>query len=252
MNRELTAVYFMWKREMTRFFRSRSRILGSLGFPFFFLAVLGTGLNGAISLPGMQGDYLGFIAPGVLGMVLLTGSIFSGIIVIMDRQFGFLKETLIAPVSRLSIVVGKSLGGMTTAVIQGLIMLLIAMLLGVQVEWSNILPAVLLMAAISLSFVSLGIAIASVIEDIHGFQLLMNFFVFPMFFLSGALFPINNAPPLVRFFSYIDPLTYGVDGLRFLLSGHSSLPIAASVTVVLAFFALATFLAAYLFSKIEG
>ncbi len=247
MNTELTAIYFMWKRELIRFFRSKSRILGSLGMPFFFLAVLGTGLK----LPGMQENYLEFLAPGILGMVLLFGSISSGIIVLMDRQFGFLKETLVAPVKRISIVVGNSLGGATTVVFQGLLMLIIALFLGVNINIAHLPYAILLMMGISASFVALGIAIASLMDDMHGFQLIMNFLVMPMFFLSGALFPLSAAPDVVRYISYIDPLTYAVEALRYVLVGHSIMPLPVSLGVLGLFFALSASAAVYLFNKIE-
>lgn len=249
---ELSAVYFIWRREMIRFFRAKSRIIGSLGMPFFFLAIVGTGLSSSMNLPGMDNNYLDFMAPGILGMVLLMGSIFSGVLVIMDRQFGFLKETMVAPVSRISIVFGKALGGATTAIIQGLLMLAIALLLGVHIHYESFPLVLLLMAAISITFVSLGIAIASVMEDMHGFQLIMNFLVMPMFFLSGALFPLDKAPDALRIASYFDPLTYAVEGLRFLLIGHAILPIEVSFGVVGVCLVASVGLAVYLFGRIEG
>lgn len=248
---ELEAIYFMWKRELLRFLRSKSRIIGSLGTPILFLAVLGTGLNG-LAMSGLHTNYLNFIAPGILAMVLLTASIFSGVIVIMDRQFGFLKETLVAPVSRTSIVVGKALGGATTAMIQGCLMLIIAVLLGAQIEISSILVVLFLMFIISLIFVLIGIAIASTIEDMHGFQLIMNFLVMPMFFLSGALFPLNSAPDLMKYASYIDPLTYAVEALRFFLIGQASISIFTSFSVLFGFLVASLLLAVYLFGKIES
>jgi ABC-2 type transport system permease protein len=249
---ELVAIYFLWKREMIRFFRSKSRVLGSLGMPFFFLAILGSGMNGVSVMPGVQGNYMDFITPGVLGMVLLFGSVFSGVIVIMDRQFGFLKETLVAPVNRTSIVIGKALGGGTAAVLQGILMLGLALLLGVQLNLGEAIPLVLVMGLISVSFVALGIAIASTMEDMHGFQLISNFVIMPMFFLSGALFPLENAPEIMRTVSYFDPLTYGVEALRYFLLGYSSIPIAVCVGVLIGFGALCTGVAAYLFNKIES
>ncbi len=252
MNRELTAVYFMWKREIIRFFRSKSRIVGSLGQPFFFLAILGTGLNGAMRLSGVGGNYMEFIVPGILASVLLFGSIFSGIIVIMDRQFGFLKETLVAPVNRTSIVIGKSLGGATTAMVQGILMLGLATLLGATIDLANMPAVLLIMALVSMAFVSLGIVFGSLMEDMHGFQLITNFLVLPMFFLSGALFPLSTAPQVVQYVSYIDPLTYAVEALRYFIVGTSSMPLAVCVGILVAFFAVTTLAAAYFFSKIES
>lgn len=252
MNNELEAIYAIWKREMIRFFRSKSRVIGSLGMPFFFLAILGTGLNSAMAVPQANGGYLQFIAPGILGMVLLFASIFSGIIVIVDRQFGFLKETLVAPVKRTSIVIGKSLGGATAAVFQGILMLGLAMLLGVSINTANIVPILVMMMLVSMAFVSLGVAIASVIDDMHGFQLISNFLIMPMFFLSGALFPLNSAPQLIKTISAIDPLTYSVEALRFLINGQSTIPLTISAGITIAFLAATTFSAVYLFNRIEN
>ena len=250
MMREIEGVYALWKRELIRFFRSKSRVIGSLGMPFFFLAILGTGLNNAFALP-TGGNYLKFITPGILGMVLMFGSMFSGIIVLMDRQFGFLKETLVAPISRLSIVLGKALGGATTAIIQGGIIMAIAMLLGAEVKIGNAILLILFMFLISIMFVSLGIAIASTMEDMHGFQLIMNFLIMPLFFLSGALFPLSSAPEIIQTASKFDPLTYGVSGLRYLLTGSSDIAFSVSVTVVSAFTAVFIAMAIYLFNRIE-
>ena len=249
MNHEISAIVSLWKREVIRFFRAKSRVIGTLGFPFFFLAVLGTGLNSVMSIPGSS--YIDFMTPGILAMVLMFGSVFSGVIVIMDRQFGFLKETLVAPVSRISIIAGKSLGGATTAMFQGLLMLGIAMLLGADIRLETIPLVLAFMAIVSLSFVSLGIAIASMMEDMHGFQLVVNFLIMPMFFLSGALFPLESAPEMIRNISYLDPLTYAVEAFRFLLHGSSQMPILLSTGVLVVFLLSTTYTAAYLFSRIE-
>lgn len=250
MNGELEGIYVLWKRELIRFFRSKSRVIGSLGMPFFFLAILGTGLSNVFVLP-TGGNYLEFITPGIIGMVLMFGSMFSGIIVLMDRQFGFLKETLVAPVSRLSIVVGKALGGATTAMFQGIIIMAIAFLLGVGFQIANVLLLLLFMFLISVMFVSLGITIASEMEDMHGFQIIMNFLIMPLFFLSGALFPLSTAPEIVRLASMLDPLTYGVNGLRFILLGYSDIPFATCFAVISAFTVVFIAIAILAFNRIE-
>ncbi len=249
---ELTSIYFMWKREMIRFFRSKSRVIGSLGMPFFILAILGSGLNGAMSLPGTNGNYMEFITPGVLGMVLLFASVFTGVMVIVDRQFGFLKETLVAPVSRTSIVLGKSIGGATAAIMQGVLMLVVAGLLGVNIPIASVPMLLVIMTITSLAFVSLGIMIASVLDDMHGFQLVMNFLIMPLFFLSGGLFPLNTAPEIVRIISYLDPLTYSVEAMRYLFIGTASIPIIWCIAVLSGFLVLTTIVAAYMFGKIES
>jgi len=153
LRHELTAIYYMWKRDLIRFFRAKSRIIGSLGMPFFLLAALGMGFNMPVSVSGNSVNYLQFITPGILAMVLLFGSVFSGVNVIVDRQFGFLKETLVAPVRRESIIIGKSLGGATTAIIQGILMLIIALSMGVNVNLIVLFPIFLLMILISMAFV---------------------------------------------------------------------------------------------------
>ncbi len=250
MNKELESVYALWKRELIRFYRSKSRVIGSLGMPFFFLTILGTGMNSIFTVPN-GGNYLEFIAPGIIGMVLMFGSMFSGIIVIVDRQFGFLKETLVAPVSRTSIVLGKALGGATTALVQGIIIMVIASFLGVNFQIANIALLLLFMLMISVMFVSLGIAIASKMEDMHGFQIIMNFLIMPLFFLSGALFPLSTAPELLRTASMLDPLTYGVQGLRFILLGYSDIPFALCFAVITGFTIAFIAIAVYAFNRIE-
>lgn len=218
-------VYTLWLRSIKRYLRSKSRIVGSLGMPVFFLLALGFGLNAVVRIPGGTGeDYLQFIVPGIVAMSVLFTSVFSGIQVIWDKQFGFLKETLVAPVSRLEIMLGQTLGGATTAVIQGAIILVISILIGVRfTSIAGFVAAFLFMTLIGICFAAFGIAIASKMEDMHGFQLIMNFVVFPIFGLSGALFPIESLPEWLVPLTLIDPLTYGVEGIRYGLLGTSAI-----------------------------
>ncbi len=218
----IQAVFTIWQREVIRYLRSPSRIIGSLGMPFFFLAFLGLGLQSAFAIrPGGE-KYLDYIAPGIVGMVLLFSSTVSGISVIWDRQFGFLKVMLVAPIPRLAIVLGRTAGGTTTASIQAIIFLAISFLLGVRVPSPmGLVFALVFMGLIGLSFSSLGVALASRMEDPHGFQLIFNFLIMPIFFLSGALFPLDNLPIFIKVLAYLNPLTYGVDGLRWALLGVS-------------------------------
>lgn len=250
MKQSLQGIYALWKREVIRFFRNKSRFVGSLGMPFFFLAILGTGLNNIFNAP-IQGSYLEFITPGIISMVLMFGSVSSGILVLMDRQFGFLKETLASPMSRTAIVFGKALGGSTTALVQGTIIMIVSLFLGVQIQIFNIFLLFGFMVLISIMFVSLGTAIASVMEDMHGFQLIMNFLIMPLFFLSGALFPLKSAPQFLRSLSYLDPLTYAVNGLRFLLLGSSEIDFLLSLSVLLVFTIIFMGAAVFLFKRIE-
>ncbi len=210
----------LWLRQLKRYFRSRSRIIGSLGQPILFLVALGFGLSSVFSSSG-QGNYIQFLAPGIVAMSILFTAIFSGIEIIWDRQFGFLKETLVAPVSRFNIMLGRTLGGATVATFQGILVLVIAVLIGFRPDLSAIIPAIIFMILIALVFTALGTAIASTLEDMQGFQLIMNFVVMPVFFLSGALFPLDTAPPALKWIAVFNPLSYGVDGLRAAFIHHS-------------------------------
>jgi ABC-2 type transport system permease protein len=248
----MTAVYTIWLRSMKRYLRSKSRIFGSLGQPLFFLIVLGFGLNSILNVPGMGHSYLKFVIPGVIAMTVLFTSIFSGIQIIWDKQFGFLKETLVAPISRNSIMVGQTLGGATTAIIQGFLVMIISFILaGFLPSIFGFLIAVFFMLLIGLAFTALGIAIASRMEDMQGFQLIMNFVIFPIFFLSGALFPINTAPTILKIISYFNPMTYGVEGVRYGLLGVSQINPWLCLLVLGAFTVAIVLLGGILFRKIK-
>ncbi|HPK81690.1 MAG TPA: ABC transporter permease [Methanoculleus sp.] len=246
-------VYTIWLRSVKRYLRSKSRIVGSLGMPLFLMLVLGFGLNSVVQIPGMEEGYMDFIIPGIVAMSVLFTSVFSGIQIIWDKQFGFLKATLVAPVSRLEIMIGQTLGGATAAVIQGLILMVLALFIGLHpVGIAGFLIAVGFMALIGVTFTALGIAIASRMEDMHGFQLIMNFIVFLIFGLSGALFPIDGLPDYIRPLTLADPLTYGVEGIRYGLSGTAQIHPLTSLIVMAACAALMTVVGAYLFRKIQS
>lgn len=245
-------VYTIWLRNVKRFVRSKSRILGSLGMPVFFLLVLGFGLNSIVVLPGMEQGYIGFIIPGIISMSVLFTSVFSGIQIIWDKQFGFLKETLVAPVSRLEIMLGQTFGGATIAVIQGLMIFVLSLLMGLKISSiSGFAIAIIFMLLIGISFTAFGIAIASRMDDMHGFQLIMNFVIFPIFGLSGALFPIDSLPAGVRFLTLLDPLTYGVEGIRYGLLGSSQIDPVISFVVLSGFTVMMVIVGSYLFRKIS-
>ena len=185
-------------------------------------------------------------------MSILFTAIFSGIEIIWDRQFGFLKETLVAPVSRFNIMLGRTLGGATVATFQGILVLVIAVLIGFRPDLSAIIPAIIFMILIALVFTALGTAIASTLEDMQGFQLIMNFVVMPVFFLSGALFPLDTAPPALKWIAVFNPLSYGVDGLRAAFI-HHSLYSGWTDGIVLAVIAVAFIaIGAWFFSRIRA
>jgi ABC-2 type transport system permease protein len=247
----MQTIYILWLRQIKRYLRSRSRIIGSLGQPILFLLALGFGF-GPIYQKAGGGNYLQFLAPGVIAMSVLFTSIFSGIEIIWDRQFGFLKETLVAPVSRLTIMIGRTLGGATVAIMQGIIVFVITLLAGFRPESLWMLPVMLLvMFIIALLFTALGTGIASLLEDFQGFQLIMNFLVMPLFFLSGALFPLEGLPTVIAIITRIDPLTYGVDALRTTLIGASHFGLSLDMGILSVITVCFLFIGSYLFSRIQ-
>src|SRR5262245_39671839 len=247
----MMVIYVLWLRQLKRFVRARSRIVASIGQPLLYLLGLGYGLGPVFQKAGL-GSYLQFIAPGVIAMTVLFTAIFSGIELIWDRQFGFLKETLVAPVPRPWIMLGRTLGGATVTVIQGIIFLVICIVAGFRVHNYFALPmALLFMALIGVMFTALGTAIASVLSDFQGFQLIMNFLVMPVFFLSGAMFPLSNLPKPLTILTSLDPLSYGVDGLRHSLLGTAHFGLATDLAVLSVVTALLLGLASYLFSRIQ-
>ena len=249
-------IYTMWLREMKRFLRVKARVVGSLLMPLFFLAFLGLPMSfiPARQIPGLEGiGYLDFLAPGIVGMTLLFAGTMSGASVIWDKEFGFLKEVLVAPVNRFSVILGRSLGGMTTAIIQALIIVGIAVAMGVALSSvSGFFLAIIIMILTCAAFTGFGLIIATKLGNLEGFMAIMNLIIFPIFLLSGALFPIQSMPSWLRYIMYIDPLTYGVDGLRGTLIGVSTFPLWLDFTVLLILcLALAT-LGSYFFSRMEA
>ena len=247
----MNVIFVLWLREVKRYLRSRPQIIASLGQPLLYLLVLGFGL-GAVFRQAGQGSYLQFVAPGVIGMGILFTSIFSGIGLLWDRQFGFLKETLVAPVPRLQIMAGRTLGGATVAMIQGALVLVVCVLAGFRPQGFAAIPlALLFMALIAIVFSALGTAIGSTLRDMQGFQLIMNFLVMPIFFLSGALFPLTNVPKALVVVASLDPLAYGVDGLRIALVGVSHFGVAVDIIVLSVLTTALLGAGSYLFSRIQ-
>ena len=247
----MNTISILWLRQLKRYFRSRSRLVGSLGQPLLFLIALGFGF-GPIYERAAGGSYIQFLAPGIMAMSVLFTAMFSGIEIIWDRQFGFLKETLVAPVSRMEIMIGRTLGGATVAIFQGTVVLLLSLLVGFRIGDLLCLPLFFLfMLLIALLFTALGTAIASKMEDMHGFQLIMNFLVMPLFFLSGALFPLENLPRALTIVAMLDPLSYGVDGLRGALGAGYQFGFAQDFLLLGGATGVLLIIGSYLFSKIE-
>ena len=247
----MAVIYILWLREVKKYLRSRPQIIASLGQPLMYLLALGFGLGPVFQKSG-QGSYLQFIAPGVIGMAVLFTSIFSGVGLLWDRQFGFLKETLVAPVPRLQIMAGRTLGGATVAIIQGTLVLVVCLIAGFRPRTAGALPlALLFMTLMAVVFAALGTAIGSTLRDMQGFQMVMNFLVMPIFFLSGALFPLANLPRALAAVTRLDPLSYGVDGLRGALIGLSHFGIGTDLAVLCALALCFQALGAWRFSRIQ-
>jgi ABC-2 type transport system permease protein len=247
----MRAIYILCVRQLKRYVRSPARIIGSLGQPLVFLLALGFGLGATFAKAG-AGNYFNFVTPGIVAMGIMFTAVFSGIEIIWDRQFGFLKETLVAPVSRLEIVLGRVLGGAIVAMAQGCVVFLLCLIFGFRLEHWALLPlALVFMFLISLLFTSIGTAIGSVLQDMQGFPLVMNFLVMPLFFFSDALFPMNGLPKALSAALHLNPVTYGVDGLRGALGHAFAFNIATDLGVLVVLSAILLSIGSYLFSKIQ-
>lgn len=243
----------LWLRDMKWFLRAKARIISMIMMPFLWLAIIGGGLSRAVIIPGYE-SYTDFLAPGVVGMAVLFSATMSGISVLWDKQFGFMKEILVAPVSRISIMLGKTLGGSTISIIQGLLILLVAGLIGAKMPGSaGFFLVLLFMIILALGFNGFGLAVASKIEDPIAFPLVMNFILMPLIFTSGAFFPLSLAPEWLKSIAYINPVSYGVDGIRESITGVSEFFPLWLDFAVLAIFSLVTILlGAYLFKKMKA
>ncbi len=247
----MQVIYILWLRELKKYMRSPAQIVASLAQPTMYLLILGFGLSSVFQRSG-EGSYLQFMAPGVIGMSILFTSIFSGIGLLWDRQFGFLKETLVAPVSRLQIMTGRTLGGATIALIQGVLVLIITIIAGFRPPAAAIPLAIGIMMLIAVVFSALGTTLGSRLQNMQGFQLVMNFMVMPIFFLSGALFPLANLPKGLEIATRLDPLSYGIDGLRAVLLGTSHFGLALDLSVLGVVASVFVAIGAYSFSRIQA
>jgi ABC-2 type transport system permease protein len=237
---------------MKRYIRLKSRIIGSVGMPLFFLLFLGLGLDSVVTIPGLGQNYTLFIIPGIVCFMVVYTSFQSGIQVLWDKQFGFLKEMLVAPVSRFDIMFGQTLGGATTAFLQGIIIMVISFFIGLHgVNFIGFLIAFGFMVLTGIAFTAFGIAIASRMEDPTGYQFIMSFVVLPIFGLSGALFPISSLPAWIAPITLYDPLTYGVEGIRYGLTGISQINPILCLAVLGSFAIVMMILGAFLFRKMN-
>jgi ABC-2 type transport system permease protein len=245
-------IYILWLRQLKRHLRSRGRVFASLGQPLLYLCAFGFGFGGVYRRAG-QGDYLQFLAPGVIGMGIMFSAVFGGIELIWDKQFGFIKETLVAPVPRWLIMLGRTAGGATVALLQGLIVILMCLALGFRPQTLAQLPLLaLFMALVAIFFSALGTVIACIVADFQAFPLVMNFLVLPLFFLSGALFPLGQVPAALALIARLNPLAYGIDGLRGALTGAWHFSSVADLAVLGVLTLALLLLASHLFDQIEA
>ncbi len=244
-------IYALWLRQIRRYFRSGSRILGTIGQPLLLLLALGYGI-GAIYKRAGQGDYLQFLVPGIITQTVLLSGIFWGVIILMDKRFGFLSELLVAPVPRSRILLGSALGGATISVAQGMLVFLISMLLGFRPhDWALVAPAFAILIVVCVALACFGAGIASLVEDFQGFQGINNLLVMPLFFLSSALYPLDHVPTVLRIISTYNPVSYMVDALRFLLANQTHFGFGRDLAVIAFTLVVAVAFAINRFNRIQ-
>lgn len=247
----MDVVNILWLRQMRRYVRSRSRVIGAIGQPLLFLLALGYGLGSVYKRAG-AGDYLQFLVPGIIVQTLLFSGVFWGFQILFDKRFGFLKEMLVAPVSRTRILLGNALGGSTISLIQAFMVFIIAVALGFDVvKWQYLPVAFGIMIVLSVTVTSFGAGIASIVEDFQGFNSINNFLIFPLFFLSSALYPLTNVPQFLKVIASVNPLSYFVDSLRWSLINSSHFGIWKDIAVILVTMIVAMYFAVNRFKRIQ-
>ncbi|WP_147804236.1 ABC transporter permease [Alkalicoccus halolimnae] len=227
----MEGIFAIWQRDITKFFRDKARLFGSFTMPILFLLIFGGGMSGtmenmmASGLGEQAGDfnYIEFVFPGIVAMTLLMTSVFSALSIIEDKDFGYMKEILVSPISRVSIAVGKMLGAATVATIQGIILFMLIPFLGLSYDLLSLVQVIPFMFLLACALSGLGLLFASVIRSTQGFQMTVQVLVMPMIFLSGALFPVNNMPAWMDIIVKINPVTYGVDVMKKIMIDVDSL-----------------------------
>lgn len=237
---------------MKRYVRSRSRVLGAVGQPILFLLALGYGLGSVYKRAG-EGNYLQFLVPGIIVQTILFSGVFWGIQILFDKRFGFLKEMLVAPVSRFRILLGNAIGGATISFLQGIFVLLISVALGFRpYNWAYLFISLLIMMAFCLALTSFGAGLASIVEDFQGFQGINNFIIFPLYFLSSALYPLTNVPTFLRIMSECNPLSYCVDALRWSMVNQHHFNLGIDFAVIAATLVACVIFAVNRFDRIQA
>lgn len=248
---DLDIIYTLWLRQVRRYYRSGSRLIGTLGQPILLLLALGYGI-GAIYRKAGDGNYLQFLVPGIVTQTVLLSGIFWGIIILQDKRFGFLSELLVAPVSRIKILIGSALGGATISIMQGILVFVLALAFGFRPHnWLDVPAAFLILVFMCLALTSFGAGMASTVDDFQGFQGINNLLVMPAFFLSSALYPLNHIPEALKIISTINPVSYMVDALRTLLANQSHFGLPKDLIVMAITFFLCIGFAVNRFNRIQ-
>lgn len=248
----MNIIYILWLRQMKRYRRSGLRMVLSVVQPLVYFLTLGFGFNSLFQQAG-RGSYIQFVVPGVIAQTILFTSIFWGVNVMWDKQFGFLKETLVAPVSRLKVMLGGSLGGATIAILQGIVLFLIAIIFGFHpYSWPMLFLTLIVMAILAMTMVSFSSAIGAIVNDMQGFMAITNFLVIPLFFLSSALFPLDNIPQAMKIIAYANPLTYAVDAMRGSLVNQNHFSMALDFGVMTGTMILLLYFSIYRFKRIQA
>ena len=229
-------IYALWLREFKVFLREKSRLVASTFTPLLWLFVIGNGFGSSTSLTSLPAiEYQKFLFPGILCMSVIFSAVFFGSYIIWDRKFDFLKSVMVAPVSRGTIFTGKTLGGMTNSLIQTAILLVVGLIIGIQFTPVGVIETIVVILLLSFALTSLGLAIGSYMTSLEGFQMIVSFVVFPLFFLSGALFPLDRLPQWLSILTTIDPATYAVDALRNVILGIGSKSLGLDMTVLISY-----------------
>lgn len=247
----MRVIYTLWLRQITRFFRARSRVVAAVIQPMLFLLALGYGLGSVYKRAG-EGNYLEFLVPGIMAQTVLFAAMFYGAMIMFDKQFGFLKETLVAPVSRLKIMLGGALGGATTAVMQGVLVFVISLALGFRpAHWLMVPVAIVVLSLFAIAIACFSSGIGSFVEDMQGFQAINQFIIFPLYFLSGALYPLTNVPTWLRIVAEFNPMSYTVDAMRDILIGQTHFGLLKDLIVLALTALILAGFGAYRFRHIE-
>jgi ABC-2 type transport system permease protein len=248
IKKKLKAIYALWYRDFKVFQREKSRVISALFLPLFWYFIFGSGVG---SVSSVNGNYKHFIFPGFLAMTVIFTALFNGAYMVWDKKIDFLKEVLISPPSRTTIFIGKMFGGMTDALMQAYILLFIGIILGVPFTFISIVLSMLILIILAAGLVSIGLIIGSFMESPEGFGLMSSFIIYPLFLLSGALYPLDKLPGWLKVLTHVDPVTYAVDALRHVILGVSSMPLAFDVAVVLGFDIVLIMVGTWAFNKLK-